>query len=177
MHYPKPYIDYLVYFHGLRDYFECHEVLEEYWKEDCEDGKKDYWVGFIQIAVSLYHQRRSNFTGAYRMMKSAAAILKNEKTAVQSLGVDYDLLLQQLENRLVDLQNETPYQSMNLPLTDDKLLTQCKNRCRELSCVWGNPSNLTNEFLLNKHTKRDRSDVIAERNTQRKLKAQKRKGR
>ncbi|RBW70356.1 DUF309 domain-containing protein [Bacillus taeanensis] len=176
MHYPKPYIDYLVYFHGLRDYFECHEVLEEYWKEDCEGGKKDYWVSFIQIAVSLYHQRRNNFKGAYRMMKSAAVILQRERNAVESLGINYDLLLKDLENRLVDLQNETPYQSMNLPLTDEKLIAECKRHCEEQNCVWGNPSDLTNDFLLNKHTKRDRSGVIAERDSQRKLRAQKRKG-
>ena len=33
MVYPEAYIEYLMYFHGNRDYFECHEVLEEYWKE------------------------------------------------------------------------------------------------------------------------------------------------
>ena len=31
--YPEAYTDYLCYFHGARDYFECHEVMEEYWKE------------------------------------------------------------------------------------------------------------------------------------------------
>lgn len=51
--YPKAYIDYLVYFHGLRDYFECHEVLEEHWKKDDKAERKKYWVGLIQIAVAL----------------------------------------------------------------------------------------------------------------------------
>ncbi|MER2115318.1 MAG: DUF309 domain-containing protein, partial [Solibacillus isronensis] len=27
------FIDYCAYFNGNNDYFECHEVLEEYWKE------------------------------------------------------------------------------------------------------------------------------------------------
>lgn len=31
--YPAEYLEYLVYFHADRDYFECHEILEEYWKE------------------------------------------------------------------------------------------------------------------------------------------------
>jgi len=30
--YPEPYLEYLIQFHAERDYFECHEILEEYWK-------------------------------------------------------------------------------------------------------------------------------------------------
>ena len=29
MEFPLKYIDFLVHFHGDRDYFECHEILEE----------------------------------------------------------------------------------------------------------------------------------------------------
>ncbi len=61
--YPKAYIDYLVEFHATRDYFECHEILEEYWKEDPPKKRKRYWVGFIQLAVALYHHRRQNTAG------------------------------------------------------------------------------------------------------------------
>ena len=27
VNYPEAYIEYLTYYHGARDYFECHEVL------------------------------------------------------------------------------------------------------------------------------------------------------
>lgn len=67
--YPKPYIDYLVYFHTNRDYFECHEVLEEHWKVADPRHRNVLWVGLIQVAVSLYHHRRSNYVGAERTMK------------------------------------------------------------------------------------------------------------
>ena len=30
--YPTEYIQFLIHFHGDYDYFECHEILEEYWK-------------------------------------------------------------------------------------------------------------------------------------------------
>ena len=30
--YPEAFISYLIEFHATRDYFECHELLEEYWK-------------------------------------------------------------------------------------------------------------------------------------------------
>ena len=48
--YPEAYIDFLVHFHGDRDWFECHERLEEYWKEHPDDPKSDTWVGLIQVA-------------------------------------------------------------------------------------------------------------------------------
>ncbi|PAD68333.1 hypothetical protein CHH83_14265, partial [Bacillus sp. 7586-K] len=32
--YDQEYIDFLVHFHCDRDYFECHEILEEHWKKD-----------------------------------------------------------------------------------------------------------------------------------------------
>ncbi|WP_260405419.1 DUF309 domain-containing protein, partial [Paenibacillus sp. 598K] len=63
--YPDDYIQYLIEFHVTRDYFECHELLEEYWKEQPgDDPFYDTWVGLIQIAVSQYHHRRSNHRGA-----------------------------------------------------------------------------------------------------------------
>lgn len=31
--YPTAYIKYLFHFHTDRDYFECHELLEEHWKQ------------------------------------------------------------------------------------------------------------------------------------------------
>ncbi len=76
--YPTEYIQFLIHFHGDYDYFECHEILEEYWKTKPRGNRDDYLVGLIQVAVSLYHQRRTNWNGATKMMKSAITIL--EKT-------------------------------------------------------------------------------------------------
>lgn len=52
--YPKAYIEYLVHFHSDRDYFECHEILEEHWKQD---GRNKGWLVLIQTAVAFYHYR------------------------------------------------------------------------------------------------------------------------
>ncbi|WP_205628902.1 DUF309 domain-containing protein, partial [Acinetobacter baumannii] len=51
--YPEALIDYLVYFHADRDFFECHEVLEDYWKSLPKEERSLFWVGLIQIAVGL----------------------------------------------------------------------------------------------------------------------------
>ncbi len=56
--YAKAYIEYLAHFHGTRDYFECHEVLEEHWKAVDPKNRSSVWVLLIQIAVSMYHARQ-----------------------------------------------------------------------------------------------------------------------
>jgi predicted metal-dependent hydrolase len=170
--YPQEYLDYLIYFHAERDYFECHEVLEEYWKG--QEMKKRVWVGLIQVSVSLYHHRRNNFTGALKMMKSAYTILSDEKDELRQLGIKYEQLLDQLNQKIEDIKNRQPYQSMNLPLEAD-ILTRCVKMCQQQGLSWGEASDLTNEYLLNKHTLRDRSEVIKERENNKTVKLQQRK--
>jgi predicted metal-dependent hydrolase len=172
--YPQEYLDYLIYFHAERDYFECHEVLEEYWKR--QDIKKRVWVGLIQVSVSLYHHRRNNFTGALKMMKSAYSILSEEKDELTLLGINFEQLLDQLNEKIEDIKNLQPYQSMNFPLEAD-ILTRCEKMCKQQGLRWGEASDLTNEYLLNKHTLRDRSDVIKERQNNITLRQQRRSSR
>ncbi len=170
--YEQPYIDYLVQFHGSRDYFECHEILEEHWKDAPLHERRKVWVGFIQIAVALYHQRRGNFAGAKKMLSSAIEILIKEPSSIERLGLNYDTLISQLNSRLKEIVAELPYTSMNLPITDPALLETCKNECLRCNWTWSASSNLNDHFLLHKHTERDRSDVIAERERQAQLRNQ-----
>ncbi|WP_349407623.1 DUF309 domain-containing protein [Pseudalkalibacillus sp. SCS-8] len=174
--YPKPYIDYLVHFHGLRDYFECHEILEEHWKSVPEDQAKKHWVGLIQIAVSLYHQRRKNYSGALRMMTSAANIIEKEQSEIEALGLDVDVLLLKLQERIVEIENQQPYESFNLPIKDKTLLARLEKECEEKNCTFGIPSDMDDDFLVNKHTLRDRQPVINERLEQKALRKKKREG-
>jgi uncharacterized protein len=164
--YDRAYIDYLIYFHCERDYFECHEVLEEHWKIDPPKDRKDYWVGLIQIAVGLYHQRRGNFAGALRMISNAIQLLENDPQGVQNLGLHSEELIKQLKKRKNEIVNEHSYYSFNLPIFDNELLTTCQNLCNDSQKIWGHASDFSNEYLINKHTKRNRTGVIKERKHQ-----------
>nr|WP_027414688.1 DUF309 domain-containing protein [Aneurinibacillus terranovensis] len=158
--YPQQYIDYLVYFHADRDYFECHEILEEYWKSFPIETRSAVWVGLIQIAVGLYHQRRGNLTGAEKMFAGALAILRDKQ--LSNLGVDREALLHDLQHRLQTL-HTTPYADLNLPLTAPELVQSCKTHAKKRAVTWLAPSDFTNSFLMHKHTLRDRSHVIRTR--------------
>lgn len=157
--YPTAYIQFLIHFHTDRDYFECHEILEEYWKEESVDNRKKYLVGLIQIAVSMYHYRRGNFIGAEKMMKNALKIIKQKKAILLTLGILTDELIPQLNIQLSQIKKHSPYQDINLPLNDD-LQEICQTYCHRNNLIWKQASNLSNNFLINKHTLRDRSKII-----------------
>ncbi len=164
--YPKAYLDYLYHFHCDRDYFECHEVLEEYWKEKEAIDREIHWVGLIQIAVGLYHHRRGNFKGSLRMLQNACRIIGKESSAINALGLDSGRLVKMLDERIVCVTKQEPYVSMNLPIADPHLQLSCDALAKSASKVWGAPSDLLDGSLVNRHTLRDRSDVIEERRKQ-----------
>ncbi|OEH93538.1 DUF309 domain-containing protein [Bacillus solimangrovi] len=166
MQYPKPYIEYLAYFHGPRDYFECHEILEEHWKKDSPNARKSYWVGLIQIAVGLYHYRLKNYNGAKKMLVNAYRIIEQNKSSFEQLSLDVNKLQYLLQTSIQKIETEQPYESIELPLTDPNLQQLCSNECEKMGVIWGTPSDFLNEQIIRKHTLRDRSDVIAEREKQ-----------
>ncbi|MFD0827718.1 DUF309 domain-containing protein [Neobacillus sp. M.A.Huq-85] len=169
--YPKEFIEYMVHFHGDRDYFECHEILEEYWKRKDPGNKESIWVGFIQLAVANYHHRRTNFIGANRTLEKAISIFKSQPEAVTQAGLKYTLLIKELNDRLSEIEKRAPYVSMLLPIQDPILLNQCIHLCRQKGFNWGRHSDLTKASLVHRHKLRDRTSVIAEREHAIKLKA------
>jgi predicted metal-dependent hydrolase len=155
VNYPQAYIEYLVNYHGLRDYFECHEVLEEYWKEHPDSPFRVTWVGLIQLAVAMYHHRRGNWKGAVKMLTSAIRLLDEDNLG--QLGIDAVQLKLLMKDRLFKLEQNTPlvFQDMNIPFSDSALEEQVtKIRTDDV---------VIDPYILNKHTLRDRSEVIRTR--------------
>jgi len=161
--YPKPYLQFLLYFHADRDFFECHEVLEQYWKTIANSPMRLTWHGFIQVAVSLYHQRRGNLAGARKMMNSALVNLQMD--CLMLLGINGQLFLQRLQDRALLLQQhpEAVYEDMNIPLNDRELSLWCEQQCSAKGLTWQAKSNLSNVQIIHKHTLRDRTAVVKER--------------
>ncbi|ABO67569.1 DUF309 domain-containing protein [Geobacillus thermodenitrificans] len=167
--YPKAYIDYLVHFHGDRDYFECHEVLEEQWKRD---GRKIEWLVLIQIAVAFYHYRRNNTSGALRLMKRARVLLEEARGMIRRLGLDDRALAALLDETARRIAQGKPYESIELPIADRSLYAQCRAACAAQQLVWGQASDTTDIDLVDKHRRRDRTDVIAAREQKKRARAE-----
>lgn len=167
--YPTAYLDYLIYFHIERDYFECHEILEEYWKEHDPKKRDSHWVGLIQIAVGLYHHRRGNVNGAIRMYTKARSILEKNTVQLQQLGLNKLDLIKQLDVQILRASDsDVRFDDIALPLSKD-VIHACQKRCETLGFEWKTKKDIPTE-LIHKHTLRDRTDVILERKRQLALK-------
>jgi len=69
-----------------RDWFDCHETLEELWI--AETGEvRIFYQGVIQIAVALHHWRNGNFGGAIGLLKRGAELLSRVADECQQVDV------------------------------------------------------------------------------------------
>jgi len=167
--YPEEYIQFLAHFHGDRDYFECHEILEEYWKKNDVRNKNSLWVGLILLSVSTYHHRRNNFNGAKKTLEKALTIFKTQSSFLIQLGLDSQLLQDILLERLSMITKQQRYISFNLPIGNQALLELCRRYCEQNGLVWGMDSDLANNHLVHRHVLRDRTSVMEERDQSLKL--------
>lgn len=149
------FIDYCSFFNGNHDFFECHEVLEEYWKDIASGDKKHPLVGYVQLATGLYHWRRNNYIGAARILEKSLKNFQYNKGHLFFDEIDYEILLTQLADALSATQKGKSFQAFQLPLspTLEELVFA---RMKLL------PSTSSN-YLLHKHMLRDRSHILAER--------------
>lgn len=159
--YPESYVAYLVEFNATRDFFECHELLEEYWKANPGDGLSELWVGLIGIAVGQYHERRGNVGGAVKSYGHAESRLAESRMG--ALGVDGRDLMGQLAERKRAAGGGELYGDITIKLSDEGLMKRCLAACSERGLRWGTPSPMDNEQLVHRHKLRDRSEVIAAR--------------
>ena len=163
MAYPNEYIEYLAHFHGDQDFFECHEILEEYWKEVDPGNKESIWVSFILMAVSCYHHRRGNFNGARKTLEKSITMFQQGNWNWSLYGLDEHILLIRMQDRLLDIKNQLPYKPLSLPINDSTLEKQCVKRCQSLGMQWKS-GDTPADTIVHRHLTRDRSEVITERN-------------
>ncbi|RKP56957.1 DUF309 domain-containing protein [Cohnella endophytica] len=164
--YPERFIDYLAEYYGSRDYFECHEIMEEYWKENPDSPYIGCWLVLIRIPVCLYHARRGNWTGAAKLMGKAAVEAEAEAMAgnFDELGLDGKKLAIALSRAAEEWRKpEATYADIELPLVDPVLRSAAEERCRELGYSWGIAGLEAGDNVIHRHLTRDRSEVVIAR--------------
>ena len=68
-------------------FFECHEVLEQLWK-NTSARPKNFYKGLIQAAVACYHWSKGNLAGALTLARSASKYLKGYTPVYCGLDVE-----------------------------------------------------------------------------------------
>jgi len=51
-----------------REFFTCHELLEEIWLEETEE-EKPFYQGIIQVAAAFHHYLNGNLTGTLSLLR------------------------------------------------------------------------------------------------------------
>ena len=93
-----------LYLFNLKEYFECHEVIEGLWlKTPVDDKYRDLYKGVIQVAASLYQYDRQIHSGAKGLHKTAVGYL--EKYSPVALGLNVRKLIEQINAYYSDPSN------------------------------------------------------------------------
>lgn len=69
-----------------RDWFECHETLEDLWVGS-EGEIRCFYQGLLQIAVALHHWKNGNFGGAATLLAGGNDYLKQVRPVCQRIEV------------------------------------------------------------------------------------------
>ena len=100
------------------DFFECHDVLEDFWGE-LTGPEKPLFQGLIQTAVALFHFEEGNLGGARKMFSSCRVYLS---PFVPSCGgIDVARLLADLEACFSELMEEHASYPQHLKIDPHKV--------------------------------------------------------
>lgn len=69
-----------------RDWYECHETLEDLWVGE-EGEVREFYQGILQVAVALHHWRNGNFGGAVTLLEGGVAYLRRVPLVCQWVDV------------------------------------------------------------------------------------------
>ncbi len=119
--YHRLYIEFFYFFNIERDYYECHEVMEEYWMSE---GKNRLLQALLQVAVGLHHFRNSNVGGAIKLLEQAME--KHGEHWDGALGIDKQGLFTDVKAYLERLyhyeDHPFPFYDLTIAITDSQLL-------------------------------------------------------
>lgn len=153
------FLQFILYFNEQQDYFECHEVLEEYWKNVAPNDKSHALTAWILLSTGMYHWRRGNFIGAERSLLNAQKRFDLHPESVFYQGIQIDELLTKLKNSIELIKKKKEFKPFTISIISDDLKQHVQNQQM--------PIPLLGEELIHKHMRRDRSEILKAREEKR----------
>lgn len=160
-HHPL-FVQFIVYFNNNQDYFECHEVLEEYWKSIPASDKEHPLTTYILLATGMYHWRRGNFTGAIRTLRKVENKLPTFSSYYKE-DIDFQQLIGHVKYTVERVKKELPFESFSFTITSLTLQAQIELAKQSMILL-----PFGSEAVIHKHMLRDRSDILRERDEKKK---------
>jgi predicted metal-dependent hydrolase len=128
--YDRLYVDFIYYFNIERDYFECHEVMEELW---LEEGRAPLYQGLLQIAVGLYHHWNGNIGGSIKLFSQGIDKLQHFSSPI--LGIDLAKIIEESRvyvQKLLNIELKPfEFYDLNIDLVDPVLIALLAARIAE----------------------------------------------
>jgi predicted metal-dependent hydrolase len=100
-----PLLDRGIQLFNHREFFECHEVLEEAWTPE-RGPRRLFLQALIHVAVGFYHHGRGNPIGATRQLRKALRKLAGYLPAWE--GIDTGRLYREASAVLALIESESP---------------------------------------------------------------------
>ncbi|MEK5039296.1 DUF309 domain-containing protein [Sporosarcina sp. FSL K6-3457] len=151
-HHPL-FVQFMVYFNDNQDYFECHEVLEEYWKSIPNSDKNHPLTSYILLATGMYHWRRGNLAGATRTLRKAEKKLPAFPTHYVE-EIDFQQLLANVRYTVKRVEKGLPFESFPFLITSPNLQVAVELAQQSMTLL-----PFGSEAVIHKHMLRDRSDI------------------
>jgi predicted metal-dependent hydrolase len=153
------FLQFVLYFNEHQDYFECHEVLEEYWKSVSPNDKSHALTAWILLSTGMYHWRRGNLMGAERSLQNAQKRFAMHPESEYYTGIHMEDMLSHLKDSIEMIHVSKEFKPFTLTILSHefKLLVQKQQM----------PVALTGEELIHKHMRRDRSEILKAREEKR----------
>lgn len=159
------FVKFIVYFNENQDFFECHEVLEEFWKSFPDRTKEHPLIGYILLSTAMYHWRRGNTIGAGRTLKKAISRLEiviKENTSFSD-GINIESLVKNSTFACQQIKNEQPFSTFSIEVTSTRIQSLIKEIKPSMDLLpYGS------DDVIHKHMLRDRSDILRERDKKKK---------
>lgn len=154
LHHPY-FVKFIVYFNENQDFFECHEVLEEYWKSIPNRTKDHPLVSYILLATSLYHWRRDNKVGALRTIVKVNNRFEKMATIypAYTTSLQFAKLLEQIRLTKELISNDKPFRTFKIESRHPILDLKVEEMTSTLELL---PSN--SDAIIHKHILRNRPD-------------------
>ncbi len=164
-YYHPLFVDFLVYFNGNQDYFEGHEVLEEYWKSIPKYSKSHPLTAYILLSTGMYHWRRGNSDGAYRTINKAFQRFCKLPSSYEEFKeeVDFQQLLHDVRHARNEIIAGNSFQAMEIKLLSPYLTELVRASEQKLQLL-----KKDSDEVIHKHMLRDRSDILKLRDEKKK---------
>lgn len=111
------YLEFIDTFQAERDFFKCHEILEEVWIEETKcETRKHVSINLLLISVGLYHWRNKNFKGAIQVLENSLNNYDEVSEDIEKINIDSKCLKQVVLNVIERLKSQKDYEEIYLPI-------------------------------------------------------------